>query len=130
MGRKEIQGAEQSDSEWKYVSVRRLAIYVEHSIDRGTQWAVVEPNDESTWAKLRRQCEVFLAGLFRQGALQGRTADEAYLVRCGSDTMTQDDIDKGRMKLLIGIAPLKPAEFVVFRIGQWQDESNTDSPQG
>jgi Bacteriophage tail sheath protein len=119
-GARTIQGAEQRDSDWKYVSVRRLAIFVEHSIDRGTQWAVFEPNEESTWAKVRQQCAVFLHGLFRLGALQGRTPDESYFVRCGRDTMTQDDIDNGRLNLEIGIAPLRPAEFVIFRIGQWQ----------
>ena len=123
MGREDGAGHGTSNSDWKYTPVRRLAIYVEHSIDRGTQWAVFEPNDESTWAKLRRQSTLFLDGLFRTGALQGRTADEAYFVRCGSDTMTQDDIDNGRLKLVIGIAPLKPAEFVIFTIGQWQAES-------
>jgi phage tail sheath protein FI len=122
-GARTIQGADQIDSVWKYVPVRRLAIFVEHSIDRGTQWAVFEPNDESTWAKVRGQCAMFLHGLFREGALQGRRTDEAYFVRCGSDTMTQNDIDDGRLNLVIGIAPLKPAEFVIFRIGQWQDES-------
>jgi len=129
-GARTIQGADQIDSIWKYVPVRRLAIFVEHSIDRGTQWALFEPNDESTWAKVRRQCVVFLEGLFRQGALQGRTTDEAYFVRCGSDTMTQNDIDNGRLNLVIGIAPLKPAEFVIFRIGQWQDESASSAKRG
>ena len=129
-GARTIQGADQIDSVWKYVPVRRLAIFVEHSIDRGTQWAVFEPNDESTWVKVRRQCVVFLEGLFRQGALQGRTTDEAYFVRCGRDTMTQDDIDNGRLNLVIGIAPLKPAEFVIFRIGQWQDESAKGAKRG
>lgn len=119
-GARTLQGADQSDSDWKYIPVRRLAIYVEHSIERGIQWAAFEPNDESTWANLRRQTTVFLHGLFRQGALQGRTAAEAYFVRCGNDTMTQDDIDKGRLNLVIGIAPLRPAEFVILRIGQWQ----------
>ena len=83
---------------------------------------VYEPNDESTWARLRQQVAVFLTGLFRMGAFAGRTSDEAYFVRCGNDSMTQDDIDNGRLKMVIGIAPLKPAEFVIFRIGQWRDK--------
>jgi phage tail sheath protein FI len=118
-GARTIQGADQAGSEWKYVPVRRLGLYVEHSIDRGTQWAVSEPNDESTWAKLRQQIGVFLTGLFRLGAFAGRTRDESYFVHCGNDTMTQDDIDNGRLNMVIGIAPLKPAEFVILRIGQW-----------
>jgi phage tail sheath protein FI len=126
-GARTLQGTDQSDSEWKYIPVRRLAIFVEHSIERGIKWAVFEPNNEPTWAKLRRQSTLFLHGLFRQGALQGSTADEAYFVRCGNDTMTRDDIDNGRLNLVIGIAPLRPAEFVIIRIGQWQNESSPDS---
>jgi phage tail sheath protein FI len=123
-GARTIQGADQGGSEWKYVPVRRLGLYVEHSIDRGTQWAVSEPNDESTWSRLRQQIGVFLTGLFRLGAFAGRTPAESYFVRCGNDTMTQDDIDNGRLNIVIGIAPLKPAEFVIFRIGQWRDKSD------
>jgi len=123
-GARTIQGAEQGGSEWKYVPVRRLGLYVEHSIDRGTQWAVSEPNDESTWAKLRQQVTAFLTGLFRMGAFAGRTPAESYFVHCGDDTMTQDDIDNGRLNIVIGIAPLKPAEFVILRIGQWRDKSD------
>jgi uncharacterized protein len=117
-GARTIRGADQGGSEWKYVPVRRLGLYVEHSIDRGTQWAVSEPSDESTWAKLRQQIAVFLTGLFRVGAFAGRTPHESYFVHCGNDTTTQDDIDKGRLNMVIGIAPLKPAEFVILRIGQ------------
>jgi phage tail sheath protein FI len=120
-GARTIQGAQTSSSDWKYVPVRRLGLYVEHSVDRGTQWAVFEPNDESTWARLRQQISVFLIGLFRQGALAGPTPDESFFVRCGNDTMTQDDIDNGRLDIVIGIAPLKPAEFVILRIGPWRD---------
>ena len=126
-GARTIQGAETSNSEWKYVPVRRLGLYVEHSIDRGTQWAVFEPNDKSTWARLREQAAVFLSGLFRQGAFAGRTPDESYFVRCGNDTMTQDDIDNGRLNIVIGVAPMKPAEFVILRIGQWRDKPDPSS---
>jgi phage tail sheath protein FI len=101
-----LQGADQVDSEWKYVPVRRLYLYVEHSIDRGTQWAVSEPNDESTWARLREQISVFLTGRFHMGAFAGRTPDESYFVRSGNDTMTEDDIDNGRLNMVIGIALL------------------------
>jgi phage tail sheath protein FI len=110
-----------SDPDWKYVNVRRLFNFIEHSIDRGTQWAVFEPNDEPTWARLRRTVTAFLRTVWRNGALQGRTPEEAFFVKCGlyEDTMTQDDIDNGRLIMLIGLAPVKPAEFVIFRIGQW-----------
>jgi len=105
-----------SDAEWKYVNVRRLILYLEHSIDRGTRWAVFEPNDEPVWARLRAQCGNFLYTLFRAGAFQGTTPDRAYFVQCGRDTMTQDDIDNGRLVILVGVAPLRPAEFVIIRI--------------
>jgi len=105
------------DAEWKYVNVRRLLLYLENSIDRGTRWAVFEPNDEPLWARLRTQCANFLTVLFREGAFQGTTPDQAYFVRCGRDTMTQDDIDNGRVVIEVGVAPLRPAEFVIIRIG-------------
>ena len=119
-GARTIQGAGRVEPEWKYVPVRRLCLYLEHSIARGTQWAVFEHNDESTWARLRQQIVVFLTGLSHRGAFAGRTAAESYFVRCGNDTMTQDDIDDGRLNMVIGIAPVKPAEFVIIRIGQWR----------
>jgi hypothetical protein len=118
-GARTLQGGEQSTSEWKYIPVRRLALFIEESLYRGTQWAVFEPNDESLWAKLRRQCAAFLDALLRAEALQGNTPDEAYFVRCGPDTMTQNDIDNGRLILVVGMAPVKPAEFVKITIGQW-----------
>ena len=107
-----------SDSAWKYINVRRLFIMVEHSIDRGTQWVVFEPNDEPLWARVRQTISNFLTTVWRNGALQGTTADEAFFVRCDRSTMTQDDIDNGRLICVIGIAPVKPAEFVIFRIQQ------------
>lgn len=118
-GARTLQGGEGSSSDWKYVPVRRLGLYIEESLYRGTQWAVFEPNDERLWGKLRRQCQLFLYVLFQAGAFPGRTADEAFLVRCGRDTMTQEDIDTGRLTILIGIAPVRPAEFVIIRISQW-----------
>jgi phage tail sheath protein FI len=107
------------DTEWKYINVRRLFIFVEESIQEGTQWVVFEPNDEPTWARVRRSVSDFLTRVWRDGALQGRTPAEAFFVRCDRTTMTQDDIDNGRLIMLIGIAPVKPAEFVIIRIGQW-----------
>ncbi len=100
------------------MNVRRLFLYIEQSIDEGTQWAVFEPNDEDLWARVRQSAENFLTTVWRDGGLQGSTADEAFYVKCGEETMTQDDIDNGRLIVEIGVAPVKPAEFVVFRISQ------------
>jgi phage tail sheath protein FI len=102
--------------EWKYVPVRRLALFIEESLDRGLEWTVFEPNDEPTWSLVRRQVEVFLEELYRQGAFARGTPETAYLVRCGEDTMTQNDIDRGILVVEVGVAPLRPAEFVIFRI--------------
>ncbi|HXS00952.1 MAG TPA: phage tail sheath subtilisin-like domain-containing protein [Pyrinomonadaceae bacterium] len=107
-----------SNGEWKYINVRRLFLYVEESIDEGTQWVVFEPNDEPLWARVRRSVTGFLRGVHRSGALMGTTEDEAFFVKCDRTTMTQDDIDNGRLICYIGIAPVKPAEFVIFRISQ------------
>lgn len=106
------------DPEWKYVNIRRLLLYLEESIDEGTQWAVFEPNDASTWAAVTRAVEDFLFGSWRSGALVGQTPDQAFFVKCDRSTMTQDDIDNGRLVCLVGVAPLRPAEFVIFRICQ------------
>jgi len=108
-----------SDPEWLYVNVRRLFIYLEHSIDKATQWAVFEPNGESLWRNITRTVKDFLEVQWRNGALLGGTPDQAYFVRCDRTTMTQNDLDNGRLICLIGVAPVKPAEFVIFRIGQW-----------
>jgi len=108
-----------SDPEWKYVNVRRLFIYVEHSIDKATQWAVFEPNNERLWTNIRSSVEDFLYVLWRDGALIGAKPQEAYFVRCDRTTMSQNDLDNGRMICLVGIAPSRPAEFVIFRVGQW-----------
>jgi len=107
-----------SDSMWKYVNVRRLFIFIEQSIDRGTQWAVFEPNSEPTWIAVRTSITNFLRTIWRNGALMGTTQDEAFFVKCDRTTMTQDDFDNGRLICLIGVAPVKPAEFVIFRISQ------------
>jgi phage tail sheath protein FI len=107
-----------SDPAWRYVPVRRLFIMIEESIDEATQWVVFEPNDEPLWARVRQSVTNFLITQWRIGALQGSTADEAFFVACDRTTMTQDDIDNGRLICVIGIAPVKPAEFVIFRIQQ------------
>jgi phage tail sheath protein FI len=107
------------DPDWRYINVRRLFIFVEHSIQLGTQWVVFEPNDQSLWARARRSVTDFLTGLWMDGMLQGATKDQAFFVRCDQTTMTQADIDNGRFIMLIGIAPVFPAEFVIFRIGQY-----------
>ena len=106
------------DAEWKYVNLRRFFLFLEHSVDRGTQWVVFEPNDEPLWAKVRVAVGAFLTGLFRQGAFAGQTIEDAYFVRCDRTTMTQADIDEGRLTIEVGVAPLRPAEFVVIRIGR------------
>ena len=112
-----------SDPEWKYVNVRRLFIYLEHTLDKGTQWAVFEPNNERLWANVRRMVEDFLLVLWSDGALLGEKPEQAYFVRCDRSTMTQNDLDNGRMICLVGVAPVKPAEFVIFRVGQWTGDA-------
>ncbi|MEZ4658012.1 MAG: phage tail sheath subtilisin-like domain-containing protein [Caldilineaceae bacterium] len=107
-----------SDAEWRYVNVRRLFLFVEESIDEGTQWVVFEPNDEPTWDAVRRNITSFLTSVWHSGALVGTTPEEAFFVACDRTTMTQDDIDNGRLICVIGIAPIKPAEFVIFRISR------------
>lgn len=107
-----------SDSQWKYVNVRRLFLFLEESIDEGTQWVVFEPNDESLWALVRQTIANFLTTVWRSGALAGTTADEAFFVHCDRTTMTEDDIANGRLIVVIGVAPVFPAEFVIFRIQQ------------
>ena len=107
-----------SDSEWKYVNVRRLFIFVEQSIDKGTQWVGFEPNGERTWANVRRVVTDFLLQLWRDGALFGATPDEAFFVKCDRTTMTQNDLDNGRLVCLVGMAAVTPAEFLIFRISQ------------
>lgn len=112
-----------SDPEWKYVNVRRLFIFLERSIDRSTQWAVFEPNNEALWLNIRVAVTSFLETVWKTGALMGTRPEEAFFVRCDRTTMTQNDIDNGRCICLVGVAPTKPAEFVVFRIGQWTADS-------
>jgi len=108
-----------SDPEWKYVNLRRYFAYLEHSIDLGTQWVVFENNSEPLWANVRRTVEDFLFSEWKSNHLMGDKPEQAYFVRCDRSTMTQNDIDGGRLICLIGVAPVRPAEFVIFRIGQW-----------
>ena len=117
-----------SDPDWKYINVRRLFIFVEHSIDNGTQWVVFEPNSEPLWERVRGSVSSFLNQVWRDGALMGKTREEAYFVKVDRTTMTQNDIDNGRLVVLVGIAPVKPAEFVIFRIGQ--KASGSDLEEG
>lgn len=117
-GARTLEGADRLASQWKYIPVRRLALFIEESLYRGTQWVVFEPNDEPLWAQIRLNVGAFMQGLFRQGAFQGSSPREAYFVKCNSETTTQDDIDRGIVNILVGFAPLKPAEFVIIKISQ------------
>jgi hypothetical protein len=117
-GSRTLQGQNDRGSEWKYIAVRRMALFLEESLYRGTQWVVFEPNDEPLWAQIRLNIGAFLQGLFRQGAFQGRTPREAYFVKCDSETTTQADINLGIVNILVGFAPLKPAEFVIIKLQQ------------
>lgn len=114
-----------SDPEWKYVNVRRFFLFLEHSLDLASQWAVFEPNGDLLWAKVARAIAEFLDGQWREGALLGTTPAQAYFVRCDRTTMTQNDLDNGRLICLVGVAPVRPAEFVIFRIGQWTADARS-----
>jgi hypothetical protein len=117
-GARTLQGADAETSQWKYVPVRRTALFLEESLYRGTKWVVFEPNDASLWAAIRLNITSFLQTLFVKGAFQGQTPDQAYFVKCDGETTTQADIDNGIVNILVGFAPLKPAEFVVIQIEQ------------
>jgi phage tail sheath protein FI len=124
-GARTLEGNDRLASEWKYVPVRRTALFLEESLFRGTQWVVFEPNDEPLWAQIRLNLGAFMQSLFRQGAFQGKTPREAYFVKCDSETTTQDDINRGVVNILVGFAPLKPAEFVVIQIQQMAGQIET-----
>lgn len=117
-GARTLAGHNDRGSEWKYVPVRRIALFLEESLYRGTQWVVFEPNDETLWSQIRLNLGAFMQGLFLQGAFQGSSARDAYFVKCDAETTTQADIDRGIVNIHIGFAPLKPAEFVVLKIQQ------------
>ena len=124
-GARTLQGNDQIGSQWKYVPVRRLALYIEESLYRGTQWAVFEPNDEPLWAALRLNIGSFMQTLFRQGAFQGQTPQDAYFVKCDDETTIQSDINLGVVNVLVGFAPLLPAEFVVIQIQQMAGQASS-----
>ncbi|MBZ0299402.1 MAG: phage tail sheath subtilisin-like domain-containing protein [Anaerolineae bacterium] len=117
-GARTLDGADERGSEYKYVPVRRIANYIEESLFRGTKWVIFEPNDEPLWAQIRLNVTAFMQTLFRQGAFQGQTPREAYFVKCDSETTTQDDINRGVVNLVVGFAPLKPAEFLIISVQQ------------
>jgi uncharacterized protein len=117
-GSRTLQGDDRLASEWKYIPVRRTALFIEESLYRGTQWVVFEPNDEPLWAQIRLNVGAFMNNLFRQGAFQGTTPREAYFVKCDKETTTQNDINLGIVNIVVGFAPLKPAEFVIIKLQQ------------
>lgn len=117
-GARTMRGADMLADQWKYIPVRRTALFIEESLYRGTQWVVFEPNDEPLWAQIRLNVGAFMHDLFRKGAFQGSTPKEAYLVKCDKETTTQTDIDRGIVNIVVGFAPLKPAEFVIIKIQQ------------
>ena len=117
-GARTLDGADQLESQWKYIPVRRLALYIEASLYQGTQWVVFEPNAEPLWAQIRLNVGTFMQGLFQQGAFQGTTPLSAYFVKCDSTTTTQADINLGVVNIVVGFAPLIPAEFVILQIQQ------------
>lgn len=120
-GARTLEGADDLGSEWKYIPVRRLALFLEESLFRGTKWVVFEPNDEPLWAQIRMNLNAFMMGLFRQGAFQGSTPDKAFYVKCDGETTTANDRNLGIVNIEVGFAPLKPAEFVVIKIQQIAD---------
>jgi phage tail sheath protein FI len=117
-GSRTMQGNDRLASEWKYLPVRRTALFIEESLYRGTQWVVFEPNDEPLWAQIRLNVGAFMHDLFRQGAFQGQTPKDAYLVKCDRETTTQNHVNSGIVNIVVGFAPLKPAEFVIIKLQQ------------
>ena len=124
-GARTLRGADQLADEYKYIPVRRLALFIEESLYRGTQWVVFEPNDEPLWAQIRLNVGAFMHNLFRQGAFQGKTPRDAYFVKCDKETTTQNDINLGIVNIVVGFAPLKPAEFVIIKIQQMAGQIET-----
>jgi len=124
-GARTLRGADILGDEYKYVPVRRTALFIEESLFRGLKWVVFEPNDEPLWGQIRLNVGAFMQGLFRQGAFQGTSARDAYFVKCDKDTTTQNDINLGIVNVVVGFAPLKPAEFVVLKIQQMAGQTQT-----
>jgi len=117
-GSRTLRGADQLADEYKYVPVRRTALYIEESLYRGLKWVVFEPNSETLWGQIRLNVGAFMHNLFRQGAFQGTTPRDAYFVKCDKETTTQNDIDLGIVNIVVGFSPLKPAEFVIIQLQQ------------
>jgi phage tail sheath protein FI len=115
-GARTLAGSDQEGSQWKYIPVRRLALFIEESLDRGTQWAVFEPNDQALWMQISRSVANFMIDLWKQGAFQGATTKDAFFVKCDGTTTSQDDIGRGIVNILVGFAPIKPAEFILLEI--------------
>jgi uncharacterized protein len=124
-GARTLVGADAMANQWKYVPVRRMALFLESSLYQGTQWVVFEPNDEPLWAAIRLNVSSFMQTYFLKGAFQGQTPDQAYFVKCDSETTTQTDIDNGVVNILVGFAPLMPAEFVVIQIEQLTGQASS-----
>jgi len=124
-GARTLNGSDQQASEWKYIPVRRIALYIEESLYQGLNWVVFEPNHEPLWSQIRLNVGAFMNNLFRQGAFQGDTPANAYFVKCDAETTTQNDIDRGIVNVLVGFAPLKPAEFVVIKLEQMAGQIQT-----
>ncbi len=124
-GARTLDGADQNASEWKYIPVRRTALFIEESLFQGLKWVVFEPNDEPLWAQIRLNVGAFMHNLFRQGAFQGTIPRDAYFVKCDKETSTQNDIDRGIVNIIVGFAPLKPAEFVIIKIQQLAGQIET-----
>ncbi|UUZ72527.1 hypothetical protein LP415_01995 [Polaromonas sp. P1(28)-8] len=124
-GARTMDGDDGFGSEYKYIPIRRLALYLEESLYRGLKWVVFEPNDEPLWAQIRLNVGAFMNNLFRQGAFQGGTPKDAYFVKCDASTTTQNDRDLGLVNIVVGFAPLKPAEFVVLTLQQMAGQIQT-----
>ena len=113
-----------SDPAWRYINIRRLFIFVERSIEEGTQWVVFEPNDEALWKRIARDVTAFLLRVWKTGALAGTTAERAFYVKCDAETNPRESVEAGRVVIEVGLAPTRPAEFVIFRISQWSDDES------
>jgi hypothetical protein len=121
-GTRTLAGDDQLSSDWKYIPIRRMALFLEESLLRGTQWAVFEPNNEALWARLRKQINPFMLCLYRRGAFAGTTPHDAYFVKCDQTTTSMSDIDQGVVNIVVGFAPLKPAEFIIVTFRQMTQE--------
>jgi hypothetical protein len=116
------------DQDWLFLGLARVLLYLEHSLATGLQWVVFEPNDEQTWELVRQSVHDFLYGQWHSGVLKGDRVEEAYFVQCDRSSMTQSDLDNGRLVAIVGVAPVRPAEFVVLRIGQWTADTGQPPP--